>query len=72
MYTVQDLSLIHIFQVCHLADGVELGGALVRAVGDALQGDHLAGDTLKGGLGGSTADLISLGDVCLLYTSRCV
>ena len=30
--------------------GVQLGGALVRAVGDALQGNHLAGDTLKGAL----------------------
>ena len=39
-----------LFEVCHLADGVQLSGALVRAVGDALQGHHLAGDALKGAL----------------------
>ena len=52
-----------LFEVCDLADGVQLGGALIGIVGDALQSDHLAGDALKGSLGGSTADLIGLGDV---------
>ena len=52
-----------LFQVGDLADGMQLGGALVRIVGDALQGNHLAGNTLKGCLGGSTTHLIGLGDV---------
>ena len=52
-----------LFEICDLADGVQLGGALIGVVGDALQSDHLAGDALKGSLGGSTADLIGLGDV---------
>ena len=36
---------------------------LIGAVGDALQGDHLTGDTLKGSLGSSAAHLVSLGDI---------
>ena len=40
-----------LLEICDLADGVQLCGALVRAVGDALQGHHLAGNALKGRLG---------------------
>ena len=52
-----------LLEICDLADGVQLSGTLIGAVGDALQGHHLAGDALKRSLDSSTADLIGLGDV---------
>ena len=63
------VSLVHpaqrhlLLEICDLADGVQLSGTLIGAVGDALQGHHLAGDALKRSLDSSTADLIGLGDV---------
>jgi len=52
-----------LLEICDLADGVQLSGTLIGAVGDALQGHHLAGNALKRSLDSSTADLIGLGDV---------
>ena len=54
----------HLFlQVGYFADGVQLGGALVGVVGQALQCNHLPGDALKSSLGGSAAHLVCFGDI---------
>ena len=60
---VDPLERDFLFQVGDLADGMQAGAALVRCVGDAVQGNHLAGMALKRGLGGSAADLVCLGDI---------
>ena len=63
MVGVDPLQRDLLLEVCDLADRVQARAALVRRIGNAVQCDHLAGVTLKRGLGSGAADLIRLGDV---------
>ena len=49
-----------LFQICHLLHIHRLGNALVRVVGDSLEGDHAAALACKGRSGGGTANGVGL------------